>query len=123
MGGSSKRYRNNQFARACGLVCVRQRPGTVNGVMFMTLEDETGHVSVIVWPSVLEAQRREVRGEPLLAAYGVWHREGEFAISWLRNSSTLRICSVSCPRRAATLTKGTIMLEAWHDPATPPPRP
>nr|WP_187617942.1 hypothetical protein [Paraburkholderia sp. UCT2] len=37
MGGSSKRYRNNQFARACGLVCVRQRPGTVNGVMFMTL--------------------------------------------------------------------------------------
>ncbi|ASL49058.1 Error-prone DNA polymerase (plasmid) [Burkholderia sp. AD24] len=42
------RYRNGQLARACGIVTVRQRPGTANGVMFMTLEDETGAVNIVV---------------------------------------------------------------------------
>ncbi|WP_175772919.1 error-prone DNA polymerase [Paraburkholderia phenazinium] len=71
------RYRNGQLARACGLVTVRQRPGTANGVMFMTLEDESGSVNVIVWESVLEKFRREALGASLLAVYGVWQREGE----------------------------------------------
>ncbi|MXN76420.1 DNA polymerase III subunit alpha [Burkholderia sp. 4701] len=46
--------RSGQLARACGLVTVRQRPGTANGVLFMTLEDETGQVNVILWPGLLE---------------------------------------------------------------------
>ncbi len=71
------RYRNGQLARGCGIVTVRQRPGTANGVMFMTLEDETGSVNVIVWQSVLERQRREALGASLLAVYGVWQREGD----------------------------------------------
>ncbi|WP_201698510.1 error-prone DNA polymerase [Paraburkholderia hiiakae] len=71
------RYRNGQLARACGIVTVRQRPGTANGVMFMTLEDEAGSVNVIVWQSVLEKFRREALGSSLLAVYGVWQREGE----------------------------------------------
>lgn len=71
------RYRNGQLARACGIVTVRQRPGTANGVMFMTLEDETGSVNIIVWESVLEKFRREALGASLLAVYGVWQREGE----------------------------------------------
>ncbi len=76
MGGSSKRYRNNRFARVWAWLRA-SAAGHANGVMFMALEDQAGHVSVIVWPSVLEAQQREVRGESLLAAYGVWQREGE----------------------------------------------
>jgi error-prone DNA polymerase len=71
------RYRNGQLARGCGIVTVRQRPGTANGVMFMTLEDETGSVNVIVWQSVLERQRREALGSSLLAVYGVWQSEGD----------------------------------------------
>ncbi|MFX1689772.1 error-prone DNA polymerase [Paraburkholderia sp. A2RI-6] len=71
------RYRNGQLARACGIVTVRQRPGTANGVMFMTLEDEAGTVNIIVWRSVLEKFRREALGSSLLAVYGVWQREGE----------------------------------------------
>ncbi|QGZ66945.1 error-prone DNA polymerase [Paraburkholderia acidisoli] len=70
-------YRNGQLARACGIVTVRQRPGTAKGVMFMTLEDETGSVNVIVWQSVLEKFRREALGASLLAVYGVWQKEGE----------------------------------------------
>jgi error-prone DNA polymerase len=70
-------YQNGQLARACGLVTVRQRPGTAKGVLFLTLEDETGNVNVIVWPSLVEQQRREVLGAALLGVYGIWQREGE----------------------------------------------
>jgi len=70
-------FQNGQLARACGIVTVRQRPGTAKGVLFLTLEDETGNVNVIVWPSLVEQQRREVLHAPLLGVYGVWQREGE----------------------------------------------
>jgi len=70
-------YPNGRLARACGIVTVRQRPGTAKGVIFMTIEDETGNVNVIVWPALLERQRKEVLGASLLAVYGVWQREGE----------------------------------------------
>jgi len=70
-------FQDGQLARACGLVTVRQRPGTAKGVLFMTLEDETGNVNVIVWPSLVEQQRREVLNAPLLGVYGVWQQQGE----------------------------------------------
>ncbi|MFA8329351.1 error-prone DNA polymerase [Burkholderia ubonensis] len=69
--------RSGQLARACGLVTVRQRPGTANGVLFLTLEDETGQVNVILWPSLLEKFRKEALGAALLAVYGVWQAEGK----------------------------------------------
>ena len=70
-------YRNGQLARGCGIVTVRQQPSTANGVIFVTMEDETGNVNVIIRPDVLRAQRREVLGASLLGVYGVWQREGE----------------------------------------------
>jgi error-prone DNA polymerase len=70
-------YRDGRLARGCGLVTVRQRPGTAKGVMFVTLEDETGNVNVIIWPSLLEKQRKEALGAPLLAVYGTWQCQGE----------------------------------------------
>jgi error-prone DNA polymerase len=69
-------FQNGQLARGCGLVTVRQRPGTAKGVLFLTLEDETGSVNVIVWPTLVEQQRREVLSVPLLGVYGIWQREG-----------------------------------------------
>ena len=69
--------RSGQLARASGLVTHRQRPETAKGVVFVTLEDETGTVNIIVWPDVAEAQRKPLLGSTLLTVYGVWQREGE----------------------------------------------
>lgn len=65
-----------QIARACGLVVGRQRPGTASGVTFVTLEDETGNVNVIVWRDLAERQRKELIGSRLLAVFGIVQREG-----------------------------------------------
>jgi len=70
-------YPNGRLARACGIVTVRQRPGTAGGTIFVTLEDETGVVNVIIWPALVERQRRELLNASLLGVYGVWQREGE----------------------------------------------
>ena len=59
------------------MVTVRQRPGTAKGVLFLTLEDETGNVNVIVWKSLVEQQRKEVLGAALLGVYGIWQHQGE----------------------------------------------
>jgi error-prone DNA polymerase len=66
---------NGQFARGCGVVTLRQRPPTAKGVMFLTLEDETGTVNVIVWPSLVESQRKELLGATLLGVVGIWQCE------------------------------------------------
>ncbi|QGZ61848.1 error-prone DNA polymerase [Paraburkholderia acidisoli] len=63
--------------RVCGIVTVRQRPGTANGTIFVSLEDETGSINVIVHPALVEAQRRELLGSQLLAVEGVVQRQGE----------------------------------------------
>jgi len=56
-------------------VTVRQRPETAKGVIFLTREDETGNINVIVWASLAEAQRREVMSARLLGVYGVWQSQ------------------------------------------------
>jgi error-prone DNA polymerase len=63
--------------RAAGIVTGRQRPGTASGVVFVTLEDETGYINVIVWRDLTERQRRELLGARLMGVEGVIEREGE----------------------------------------------
>jgi error-prone DNA polymerase len=63
------------MVRVGGLVICRQRPETAREFMFMTIEDETGLVNVVVRPDVYRAQRRTLRGEPLLVVEGVLARE------------------------------------------------
>ncbi|SNR87494.1 error-prone DNA polymerase [Puniceibacterium sediminis] len=60
----------------CGLVITRQRPGTASGVIFLTLEDETGVSNVVVWPKIYERFRRIVMGGRLLRVTGRLEREG-----------------------------------------------
>ena len=69
-------YPSGRLARASGIVTHRQRPETAKGVVFVTLEDETGAVNVIVWPDLAESQRRPLLASTLLTVYGVWQREG-----------------------------------------------
>ena len=70
-------YPSGRLARASGIVTHRQRPETAKGVVFVTLEDETGAVNVIVWPQLAEKQRRALLASSLLTVYGIWQREGE----------------------------------------------
>jgi error-prone DNA polymerase len=68
--------RHGQFIRAAGLVTCRQRPATASGVIFVTLEDETGYVNLIVWNDLADRQRRELLASRLLAVQGEVQREG-----------------------------------------------
>ncbi|HZE90153.1 MAG TPA: OB-fold nucleic acid binding domain-containing protein, partial [Rhizobacter sp.] len=70
-------YPHGRLARASGLVTHRQRPPTAKGTMFITLEDETGAINVIVWPRVVDAQRQPLLGSRLLTVYGQWQRQGD----------------------------------------------
>lgn len=60
----------------CGLVIVRQRPGSAKGVLFITLEDETGVVNVVVWSKTYEANRRAILAGRLLRVTGRIQRDG-----------------------------------------------
>ncbi|HEY0956262.1 MAG TPA: error-prone DNA polymerase [Roseateles sp.] len=66
--------KSGRRAKACGIVTGRQKPQTAKGTLFVTLEDETGNVQVIVWPKVYEEHRGTILGARLLAVEGVWQR-------------------------------------------------
>ncbi|MGV3571647.1 MAG: OB-fold nucleic acid binding domain-containing protein, partial [Ramlibacter sp.] len=66
---------NGRRVGACGIVTVRQQPQTANGTIFVTIEDETGPVNVIVWKHVREAQRDALLHSKLMAVRGVWQRD------------------------------------------------
>ena len=68
--------RNGQWIRAAGIVTCRQRPATASGVIFVTLEDETGYVNLVVWNAVADRQRKELLGARLLAVYGEVQKQG-----------------------------------------------
>ena len=61
--------------RYAGLVICRQRPGTASGVVFMTLEDESGFVNVVVWPKTFERYRLLVKDQPFLGVSGKLQKE------------------------------------------------
>jgi error-prone DNA polymerase len=61
---------DRRYVRCAGVVLVRQRPGSAKGVVFMTLEDETGIANIVVWPKVMESFRKEVMGARLILVEG-----------------------------------------------------
>jgi len=61
----------------CGIVVTRQRPGSASGVVFVTLEDETGYVNLVVWSRIADAHRRAMLDARLLGVRGRLQREGE----------------------------------------------
>jgi error-prone DNA polymerase len=69
--------RDGQWLEAAGLVLVRQRPGSANGVMFITIEDEMGIANLVVWVKVFEKYRKVVLGAGMIGVYGRIQREGE----------------------------------------------
>lgn len=69
--------RDRAPARMAGLVLVRQKPGSAKGVMFITLEDETGVCNLVVWPNLYEENRRTILTATMLGVQGRIQREGE----------------------------------------------
>ena len=63
-----------QKVRACGIVTVRQRPPTANGTLFITLEDETGVINLVVWSQTFARWRSALLASRLLAVEGIWQR-------------------------------------------------
>jgi error-prone DNA polymerase len=72
-----EKLRDGKRVSVAGIVLVRQKPGSAKGVMFITAEDETGHVNIIVWPSVFEKQRRIILSAGMIGCHGRLQREGD----------------------------------------------
>jgi error-prone DNA polymerase len=64
----TRKYRS--MVQVTGVVLIRQRPGSAKGVIFVTIEDETGVVNIVVWPNMKEKFRREVMGARLMEVRG-----------------------------------------------------
>ncbi|KAF0164574.1 MAG: error-prone DNA polymerase [Rhodocyclaceae bacterium] len=75
--GALRTSGNNALVRCAGIVTCRQRPGTASGVIFVTLEDETGFANVVVFNDLASRQRRLLLGSRLLGVAGTLQREGE----------------------------------------------
>jgi error-prone DNA polymerase len=69
--------RDGRSVKVAGLVLVRQKPGSAKGVMFVTIEDETGVANLVIWPSLYEKQRRVILTARMLRVDGRVQREGE----------------------------------------------
>ncbi|HZC38497.1 MAG TPA: error-prone DNA polymerase [Sphingomicrobium sp.] len=70
-----KHIRDGKRLSIAGLVLIRQRPGSAKGVVFITIEDETGVANLVVWPDVFDKQRKIVMGARLMAVHGIVQRD------------------------------------------------
>jgi error-prone DNA polymerase len=68
---------DGKWLTSAGLVLVRQKPGSAKGVMFITIEDETGVANLVIWPSLYEGQRRIILAAGMIGVQGRIQREGE----------------------------------------------
>ncbi|MCJ1901473.1 error-prone DNA polymerase [Paracoccus versutus] len=75
--GEAMSSRDRRWLEAAGIILVRQRPGSAKGVLFITLEDETGIANVVVWQKVFERFRRTILSSGMIAVHGRIQREGE----------------------------------------------
>ncbi|MGB3044270.1 MAG: error-prone DNA polymerase [Xanthobacteraceae bacterium] len=112
--------RNGQPIRCAGVVLVRQRPGSAKGVVFMTLEDETGIANIVVWPKVMARFRKEVMGARLVLVEGriqsspekVVHLVAERLID--RSYDLVGLANDALVRKRA-LPTGAVLVEPLND--------
>ena len=69
--------RDGKWLTTAGLVLLRQKPGSAKGVMFITIEDETGVANLVIWPSLYERQRRIILAAGMIGVQGRVQREGD----------------------------------------------
>jgi error-prone DNA polymerase len=114
-------HHNNRLSMRCaGVVLVRQRPGSAKGVVFMTLEDETGIANIVVWPKVMEKFRKEVMGARLILVEGYIQSSPEgvthlVAQRLFDRSQDLMGLADDALRRKAAVPAGTALIEPLND--------
>jgi error-prone DNA polymerase len=106
--------------RCAGVVLVRQRPGSAKGVVFMTLEDETGIANIVVWPKVMENFRKEVMGARLILVEGYIQSSPEHVTHLVAQrlfdrSHDLVGLANDALRRKPALPAGPALIEPLHD--------
>jgi error-prone DNA polymerase len=112
--------RDKRYVRCAGIVLVRQRPGSAKGVVFMTLEDETGIANIVVWPNVMERFRKEVMGSRLILVEGTIQSSPEKVVHLVAErlfdrSGDLLDLANDTPRRKHALPAGATMVEPLND--------
>jgi error-prone DNA polymerase len=114
-------HRNARLSVRCaGVVLVRQRPGSAKGVVFMTLEDETGIANIVVWPKVMEKFRKEVMGSRLILVEGYIQSSPEevthlVAQRLIDRSHDLLALSDDMFRRKHAVPAGPALIEPLND--------
>ncbi|MBB2160576.1 error-prone DNA polymerase [Gluconacetobacter sacchari] len=98
--------RDGRRLTAAGLVLVRQRPGSAEGVVFLTLEDETSALNVIIWRDLFETYRRRVMSGQMLAVMGSVQKEGEVVHLVAREITDLSDLLADVGNRGAGLGNG-----------------
>ncbi len=112
--------RDRQYVRCAGVVLVRQRPGSAKGVVFMTLEDETGIANVVVWPKVMERFRKEVMGARLVLIEGYVQSSPEKVVHLVaeklfdRSRDLTGLANDALARKQA-VPAGPALIEPLHD--------
>ena len=111
---------DRQYVRCAGVVLVRQRPGSASGVVFMTLEDETGIANIVVWPKVLQRFRKEVMGARLVLVEGYIQSSPEKVVHLIaerlfdRSRDLTGLADDALSRKHA-VPAGPALIEPLHD--------
>ena len=120
-----KSIKNGKRLSIAGLVLIRQRPGSAKGVVFITLEDETGVANLVIWPDVFGRQRKIVMGARLMAVHGIVQRDEDDGVIHVvarrleDHSHMLR--HLSDEALPSTLSQGDAA-GSWRPPAARHPR-
>jgi len=104
--------RDRQKVETAGIVLVRQRPGSAKGVIFVTIEDETGIANLVVWRKVFLAYRPIVMGAPMIGVKGYIQREGEVVHLVVQHLTDLSADFATIGRRGATAGNDAGQVEA-----------
>src|SRR6201996_4628429 len=113
-------HNDRRRVRCAGVVLVRQRPGSAKGVVFMTLEDETGIANIVVWPKVMEQFRKEVMGARLILIEGYIQSSPEEVTHLVaqrlydRSSDLINLANDALARKHA-LPVGPALIEPLND--------
>jgi error-prone DNA polymerase len=111
---------DRRHVRCAGVVLVRQRPGSAKGVVFMTLEDETGIANIVVWPKVMERFRKEVMGARLVLVEGYIQSSPEKVVHLVaerlfdRSRDLVALADDALSRKQA-VPAGPALIEPLHD--------
>jgi len=120
-----KSIRDGKRLSIAGLVLIRQRPGSAKGVVFITLEDESGIANLVVWPDVFEKQRKIVMGARLMAVHGIIQKDEDdgviHVVARRLEDHTHLLRQLSDEAMPSTLNQGD-GAGSWRAPAARHPR-